>query len=384
VGATLCSVDSARRSGARPCGGRRAPHQAVHRYGVCGDRRRPRYRPLAGANCEIRAIDLEAGVETEASASALGPLGARFDAIVVTNYLHRPLFAPIEAALAPAGVLIYETFAVGNERFGRPRNPNFLLRPGELIEAFAALTIVAFEQGEVTLPRPAFIQRIAALAGRSAGCRRRSIWTPAPFRSRRLRMPSTAQKLMSLDEFLTWEREQPERYEFADGVVTMMTGGSLDHSTIASNLRTALSDKLRGTGCMAFRGDAKVIANGAVRYPDLSVTCSPVIGRDDIVPEPVLIVEVISASTERLDRGRKKLDYFATPSVRQYAMVEQDERLVDLYTRSEAGWINEVITGDAVLKLSSIAVELPLDTIYEDTELDATRRQAGGEPVPAA
>jgi Uma2 family endonuclease len=118
--------------------------------------------------------------------------------------------------------------------------------------------------------------------------------------------------------------------------------------------------------------------------PDLSVTCSPIIGRDDIVPEPVLIVEVISASTERLDRGRKKLDYFATPSVRQYAMVEQEERLVDLYTRSEAGWINEVITGDSVLKLSSIAIELRLDAIYEDTELDATRRQAGGEPVPAA
>jgi Uma2 family endonuclease len=135
---------------------------------------------------------------------------------------------------------------------------------------------------------------------------------------------------------------------------------------------------------MAFRGDAKVIANGAVRYPDLSVTCSPIMGRDDIVPEPVFVVEVVSASTERLDRGRKKLDYFATASIRQYAIVEQDERLVDLYTRTDAGWINEVVAGAAVLKLSSIAVELSLDTIYEDTELDATRRPAGGEPVPAA
>jgi Uma2 family endonuclease len=197
-------------------------------------------------------------------------------------------------------------------------------------------------------------------------------------------MSSTAEKLMSLDEFLAWEREQPECHEFDGMVVTMMTGGSLDHSTIASNLRTALSDKLRGTGCMAFRGDAKVIANGAVRYPDLSVTCSPVMGRDDIVPEPVLIIEVVSASTERLDRGRKKFDCFATPSVRQYAIVEQDERRVDLYTRAEAGWTNEVITGDAALNLSSIAVELRLDTVYEDTELDATRRPAGGEPAPAA
>jgi Uma2 family endonuclease len=197
-------------------------------------------------------------------------------------------------------------------------------------------------------------------------------------------MSNAAEKPMSLEEFLAWEREQPERYEFDGLVVTMMTGGSLDHSTIASNLRTALSDKLRGTGCMAFRGDAKVIANNAVRYPDLSVTCSPVIGHDDIVPEPVLVIEVVSASTERLDRGRKKFDCFATPSIRQYAIVEQDERLADLYTRAGSGWTNEVITGDAVLKLSSIGVELRLDTVYEDTELDATRRQAGGEPAPAA
>ena len=89
----------------------------------------------------------------------------RFGAAVVTNYLHRPLFASLAAALAPNGLLIYETFALGNERFGRPRNLDFLLRPGELLDAFAALTIVAFEQGEVTRPRPAVIQRIAAVSG---------------------------------------------------------------------------------------------------------------------------------------------------------------------------------------------------------------------------
>ena len=62
-------------------------------------------------------------------------------------------------------MLIYETFALGNERFGRPRNPDFLLRPGELLEAFAGLTVIAFEQGEMALPRPAVIQRIAAVSG---------------------------------------------------------------------------------------------------------------------------------------------------------------------------------------------------------------------------
>jgi len=117
-------------------------------------------RPLQSDKCEIRAIDLETGAP-ERAAALLGD----YDGIVVTNYLHRPLFTSIAAALAPDGVLIYETFALGNERFGRPRNPDFLLRPGELLEAFAALTILAFEQGEVTLPRPAVIQRIAAING---------------------------------------------------------------------------------------------------------------------------------------------------------------------------------------------------------------------------
>jgi SAM-dependent methyltransferase len=114
-------------------------------------------RLLAGDKCEIRAIELEAG--------AKWPFGGNYDGIVVTNYLHRPLFASIAAALAPGGVLIYETFALGNERYGRPRNPEFLLRRRELIDAFAMLTLLAFEEGEVSLPRPAVIQRIAAIAG---------------------------------------------------------------------------------------------------------------------------------------------------------------------------------------------------------------------------
>ena len=71
-------------------------------------------------------------------------------------------------------------------------------------------------------------------------------------------MPSAAEKLMSLDEFLAWERGQPERYEFDGMVAKLVTGGSLDHSTIASNLHRALSIMLRASGCMAFRGDAKV------------------------------------------------------------------------------------------------------------------------------
>jgi SAM-dependent methyltransferase len=108
--------------------------------------------------CEIKKIDLEDG----------GPwrLGGGYHGIVITNYLWRPLLPHLEAALAPGGALLYETFMLGQERFGRPSNPDFLLRPGELLTAFLdRLSVVAFEQGEVAAPRPAMVQRLAAVKG---------------------------------------------------------------------------------------------------------------------------------------------------------------------------------------------------------------------------
>lgn len=95
--------------------------------------------------------------------------GIRFDGIVVTNYLHRPLFPLLVDALAEGGVLIYETFMLGNERFGRPSNPDFLLRPGELLDVFCGpLTLVAFEQGETARPQPAVVQRLCAVKAAGA------------------------------------------------------------------------------------------------------------------------------------------------------------------------------------------------------------------------
>ncbi len=88
--------------------------------------------------------------------------GQRFGGIVVTNYLHRPLLPVLAQSLAEEGVLIYETFMAGNEKFGRPSNPNFLLRPGELLQAFAGLTLVAFEQGATDR---AVVQRICVIRG---------------------------------------------------------------------------------------------------------------------------------------------------------------------------------------------------------------------------
>ena len=126
---------------------------------VAVDRDAAALATLAGdARIETRELDLEAGP---------WPLGReRFDAIVVANYLHRPLFPDLLAALADDGVLLYETFARGNEAHGRPANPDFLLLPDELLQMAAGrLTVVAFEQGYLPDPsRPAVIQRLAAVA----------------------------------------------------------------------------------------------------------------------------------------------------------------------------------------------------------------------------
>ena len=142
---------------------------------ACGRGRHSRF--LAARLCDVVAIDRDAQalasladvprITTMAADLERGdwPLaGARFDAVVVANYLHRPLLPRLIAALADDGVLLYETFAAGNEACGRPSNPDFLLAPGELLTlASGRLTVIAFEQGQSNGARPAVVQRIAAV-----------------------------------------------------------------------------------------------------------------------------------------------------------------------------------------------------------------------------
>jgi len=134
--------------------GRHARYLAAHGYDVIAvDRDEAALATLASPpGVRVRVADLE-GTPWPFAPS-------EFDGVVVANYLHRPLFASLVDALAPGGVLIYETFMHGNERFGRPSNPAFLLRPGELLELLCdRLTVVAFEQGYVATPKPAMVQR---------------------------------------------------------------------------------------------------------------------------------------------------------------------------------------------------------------------------------
>ncbi len=130
---------------------------------------------------EAALIELAGTAETVVAdlESAPWPLpGRSFDAVVVTNYLWRPLLPQIVAALRPGGVLIYETFASGNETVGRPARPDFLLWPGELLRAAAGLRIVAYEDG--FLPAPdRFVQRIVAVRDAAGGTAPRHLLEPA-------------------------------------------------------------------------------------------------------------------------------------------------------------------------------------------------------------
>jgi SAM-dependent methyltransferase len=143
---------------------------------ACGEGRNARL--FAGRGCRVVAVDRDpaalaalrgvAAIETRALDLETGawPLaGERFDAIVVVNYLHRPLFPHLVGALAPDGALLYETFAGGNEAYGRPSNPAFLLERDELLaRVHPPLTVVAFEQGRISGPdRDAVVQRLAAV-----------------------------------------------------------------------------------------------------------------------------------------------------------------------------------------------------------------------------
>ncbi|HEY3433542.1 MAG TPA: methyltransferase domain-containing protein [Rhodocyclaceae bacterium] len=144
---------------------------------ACGRGRHARH--LASLGYQVDAVDRDA--ESLASLSDIQGVttlqadledggwpyfGRAFDGVVVTNYLYRPLLPLILALLDENAVLIYETFMVGNERLGKPENPAFLLRKGELLDLVKGrLNVVAFEQGQIEQPRPAMVQRICAMRG---------------------------------------------------------------------------------------------------------------------------------------------------------------------------------------------------------------------------
>lgn len=179
---------------------------------------------------------------------------------------------------------------------------------------------------------------------------------------------------MTVEEFIAWEELQDDRYEFLNGEITAMVGGTRNHSQIAGNIHVALAYRLRGTPCRAYQAGLKVVTASAVLYPDVFVTWSRMGGNDRIVAEPVVIFEVLSDSTARRDKVFENREYRSLDSVTQYVIVDQDFALVDSYLRTAEGWLHEGYSWpDDVLPLPRLKLGLTLAEIYEDTEIFAPR-----------
>lgn len=182
-------------------------------------------------------------------------------------------------------------------------------------------------------------------------------------------MSTTAPRTMTLEAFLEWERRQELRYEFNGVNAIAMTGGTFAHSEIATNIVDALRRRLRGGRCRAIRGDLKVIAKGHVRYPDAAVTCSPIANDSDIVPDPVVVFEVLSRSTASVDRIIKNAEYEATPTIRHYVMLEQNAVAATVFSRESADWRGRVVGADAVLAFPELGIDVPLREFYAGLDI---------------
>jgi Uma2 family endonuclease len=178
--------------------------------------------------------------------------------------------------------------------------------------------------------------------------------------------------------YLEWEDAQEERHEYNNGVIVAMSGGTRDHSIITGNLALILGLQLRKSPCEVHGGGLKVYVKTCNRYfyPDIAVLCgSPSFtnGRRDTIDNPILVIEVLSESTEHFDRTTK-LDCYATlPSVQAYLIVSQREQRIERYTRltGKPGWEVTAFTGgDSLVLLPEIECELRANEVYERIEFE--------------
>ena len=178
-------------------------------------------------------------------------------------------------------------------------------------------------------------------------------------------------RTFTFDEYLMIERSAPYKSEYLDGYIFAMSGGTLNHSIIAANFLTDLSQKLRGSGCRAVGSDMRIAAEDLSfsAYPDVTVYCGdPQFYGDrmDVLLNPRLIVEVLSPSTRSYDRGDKFERYRQIASLIDYLLVDPDAPHVELWHRNEEGWASTSATApDAALFLPSLNVQLQLAALYE-------------------
>lgn len=174
--------------------------------------------------------------------------------------------------------------------------------------------------------------------------------------------------VISLEEFLAWERQKDERWEFDGYEPQAMVGGTSAHNQMAGAPEFALRQRLKAP-CHVYRESMRLRLAHTLRYPDLMVICTPVANEATEITEPVVVIEVLSASAFRTDRLAKNREYEAAPSIRRYILLEQDAIAAEVYAREGDRWVRSTVTGDGVLAMPEIEVEVPLAAACADLEL---------------
>jgi Uma2 family endonuclease len=176
-------------------------------------------------------------------------------------------------------------------------------------------------------------------------------------------------RAMSAHEFIAWEAEQDERYEFIDGEVVAMTGGTYAHDRVRMNLAAALLDSLRGSPCRVIGPEVKlrVSAETPGFYPDLFVVCREIDARTSELTEAKLIVEVLSPSTERKDRGSKWIEYQRLAMLEEYVLIDPDKRRIEIFRRvAPADWRLHVCGLSEPVRFDSVEFETSFEAVFED------------------
>ncbi|MGB3192317.1 MAG: Uma2 family endonuclease [Limnoraphis sp.] len=176
------------------------------------------------------------------------------------------------------------------------------------------------------------------------------------------------------EDYLKWEEKQPLKYEYIEGQVFAMTGGSIPHNDIAVNLTTILKNHLRGKGCKISMADAKlgVSEAGPFYYPDVMVTCDETDQRaTKVIYHPCLIVEVLSPGTEAVDRGKKFQNYRRISSLKEYVLIETRQIFVEIFRKNQQGiWeLYNYGEGDEI-NLTTVELSFPIEMLYEDVILE--------------
>lgn len=186
-------------------------------------------------------------------------------------------------------------------------------------------------------------------------------------------------RTMTIEEYFQLEENDPDtRYEYIDGHVYAMAGGTANHDTIKSNFQRILWNLLRGSKCRVYSSDMKVyISDTRYFHPDVIVTCNPHDrGTVQAIQSPRFVVEVLSATTELTDRTWKLKNYRAHPTIEEYVLVDSQSFKIEIYHKEQNRWIYEAFENTDDIPLHSLGVHFSLADAYTDVEFERTTGEA--------